>query len=190
MRASGVEEKQGGNDGEGGGAKRHRPRLGGNKGEGLCSSGSFSEIARAGRQISRCRLVLLQPQSGLGRTHGPSRSFVTALKPDLGLVEVGSQLLGGGNGYGHVDCWIRTGQRTGVFDSIPADDLPASKNFEDRAFSSSIHKHAPHRFLLTLGESTEDHVFWSQVASCQSCSQVGQASVGPEQLIEFLDLES
>ncbi len=111
-------------------------------------------------------------------------------KPDLGLVEVGSQLLGGGNGYGHVDCWVLTGQRTGFFDSVPADDLPVSKDFEDRAFSSSIHKHAPHRFRLTFGESTEDHVFWSQVASCQSCSQIGQALVGPELLSEFLDLES
>src|SRR6267154_4439958 len=85
---------------------------------------------------------------------------------------------------------VLTGQRTGFFDSVPADDLPVSKDFEDRAFSSSIHKHAPHRFRLTFGESTEDHVFWSQVASCQSCSQIGQALVGPELLSEFLDLES
>jgi hypothetical protein len=46
--------------------------------------------------------------------------------------------------------------------------------------SPALFTNTPHGVSSSLSVSpTEDHVFWSQVASCQSCSQIGQALVGP-----------
>jgi hypothetical protein len=49
-------------------------------------------------------------RSPLGpETYSAIRSFSPGPVPDLALVEVGSQLFGGGNGYGQLDCWVAAG---------------------------------------------------------------------------------